>query len=88
MEDILAVVFLFSIVAGGYFLIRFMIRAIFGGETTGYKKKLAISLGVALISFMIFSVIGMLDYEDDEEDLKADAQRKLEELLDANFPAK
>ena len=61
---------------------------LFCGETTGYKKKLAISLGVALISFMIFSVIGMLDYEDDEEDLKADAQRKLEELLDANFPAK
>ena len=87
MEEILGLRFLVSLVWSIYFLIRLVIRAIFGGETAGYKTKLVISLGVMIISTAIFFLLGMFG-EADEADLKADAERRLEELLEENFPSK
>lgn len=86
MYDFLAAIFLISIVAGIYFLIRLIIRAIFGGETSGYRTKLVISLGVIIISaglfFFMVTFVG-----EDEEDMKEDATRILDELLEENFPS-
>lgn len=84
MYDFLAAIFLISIVAGIYFLIRLIIRAIFGGETSSYRTKLVISLGVIIISaglfFFMVTFVG-----EDEEDMKEDATRILDELLEENF---
>lgn len=87
MEDIFGLIFLVSLVASIYFLIRLVIRAIFGGETSGYRTKLVISLGALIISVALFSFIEML-IEEDEADLKEEAQQRLEEILEQNFPSK
>ena len=87
MEDIFGLIFLVSLVASIYFLIRLVIRAIFGGETSGYRTKLVISLGTLIISVALFSFIEML-IEEDEADLKEEAQQRLEETLEQNFPSK
>jgi len=47
MDDILGLIFLVSLVASIYFLIRLLLRVIFGGETSGYRSKLVISLAVS-----------------------------------------
>lgn len=86
MYDVLGLIFLVSIVAGIYFLIRLIIRAVFGGKTSGYKTKLVISLGAIVICaglfFFMVTYIG-----EDEEDMKEDATRVLEDLLEENFPS-
>lgn len=86
MYDFLAVIFLISLVAGIYFLIRLIIRAIFGGETSGYRTKLVISLGAIIISAGLFFFVATFIGED-EEDMKEDATRILDELLEENFPS-
>ena len=87
MEDIFGLIFLVSLVASIYFFIRLVIRAIFGGETSGYRTKLVISLGALIISVALFSFIEML-IEENEADLKEEAQQRLEEILEQNFPSK
>ena len=84
MDDILVLLFLVSLVASIYFLIRLLLRVIFGGETSGYRSKLAISLGMIIISFTIFFLEDMFV----EENMQEDAEQKLEELLEQNFPSK
>ena len=87
MDEILVLIFLVSLVASIYFLIRLVIRAIFGGETSKYRTKLVISLGALIISVALFSFIEML-IEENEADLKEEAQQRLEEILEQNFPSK
>ena len=87
MEDIFGLIFLVSLVASIYFFIRLVIRAIFGGETSGYRTKLVISLGALIISVALFSFIEML-IEENEADLKEEAQQRLEEILEQNFPSR
>ena len=85
MDDISAYVFFLSAAAGIYFFVRLVIRAITGGETSGYKKKLAFSATVAIISFAMFYLDGIFV---DEEDFKEEAEEKLEELLDEHWQTK
>lgn len=85
MGEILIIIFLISLLASIYFLARLFIRMIFGGETERYRTKLVMSLGTMIISVAIFLLIGMFATED-EEDLKEDAERRLEELINENFP--
>ena len=87
MEDIFGLIFLVSLVASIYFFIRLVIKAVFGGETSGYRTKLVISLGALIISVALFSFIEML-IEENEADLKEEAQQRLEEILEQNFPSK
>ena len=86
MEEILLWIFFLAFVLSVYFLARWILRAAFGGETSGYKKKLAVSTVVAIISFALLFLAGMF-YEEDEESAKEEAQQKLEEILNENFPA-
>ena len=51
---------------------------------SGYRSKLAISLGLIIISFTIFFLEDMFV----EENMQEDAEQKLEELLEQNFPSK
>ena len=83
MDDILGLIFLISLVASIYFLIRLLLRVIFGGETSGYRSKLVISLGLIIISFAIFFFADMFV----EENMQEEAEQKLEELLEQNFPS-
>lgn len=85
MGEILIIIFFISLLASVYFLARLFIRMIFGGETERYRTKLVMSLGTMIISVAIFLLIGMFATED-EEDLKEDAERRLEELINENFP--
>ena len=87
MEDILLYIFFLSFVLSVYFLVRWILRAAFGGETSGYKKKLAISVVAGIISFAMLFLVGMF-YEPDEESIKEEAQQRLEEIINENFPAK
>lgn len=87
MEDILLYIFFLSFVLSVYFFVRWILRAAFGGETSGYKKKLAISVVVGIISFALLFLVGMF-YEPDEESIKEEAQQRLEEIINENFPAK
>ena len=84
MDDILVLLFSVSLIASIYFLIRLLLRVIFGGETSRYRSKLAISLGLIIISFTIFFLEDMFV----EENMQEDAEQKLEELLEQNFPSK
>ena len=86
MYDLLALIILISIVAGIYFMIRLIIRAIFGGETSGYRTKLVISLGAIIISVALFFFVEMF-IGFDEGDMKEDATQRLEDLLEQNFPS-
>ena len=85
MAEILIVIFFISLLASVYFLARLFIRVIFSGDKEGYRTKLVMSLGAMIISVAIFFLIGMFATED-EEDLKEDAERRLEELINENFP--
>ena len=87
MDDILGLIFLVSLVASIYFLIRLLLRVIFGGETSGYRSKLVISLGLIIISVALFFFIEMF-IEEDEADLKEEAEQRLEEILEQSFPSK
>ena len=81
MDDILVLLFLLSLAASIYFLIRLLLRVIFGGETSRYRTKLVISLGLIIISFTIFFLGDMFG----EENMQEEAEQRLEELLNQNF---
>jgi len=84
MDDILVLIFLVSLVASIYFLIRLVIRLLFGGETSKCRTKLVISLGLIIISFAIFFLGDMFG----EDNMQEEAEHRLEELLEQNFPSK
>ena len=82
MDELLVCLFFLSAAAGIYFFVRLVIRAITGGETSGYKKKLAASVIVAAVSCFMFYFDGIFY---DEEDFKEEAEDKLEELLNEHW---
>ena len=84
MSDTLMWIFLLAFVLSVYFLVRWILRAAFGGETSGYKKKLAVSFVVMIISFALLFLVGLF-YEEDEGDMREEAEHILEELLEENF---